>query len=335
MPLRIAIACPAPPASRQGNRVTALRWARILRRLGHRVRIAAAPDGPADLLIALHARRSAAVVERFRRRFPERPIVVALTGTDLYRDLGRSRSAARAVARADRLVTLQPLAARALPARLRPRVRVIHQSARVPRRWPRPARRTFDVCVLSHLRPVKDPLRAAAAARWLPAVSRVRVLHAGRALSPAMARAARAESRRNRRYRWLGERSPGAARTLLARSRVLVLSSRLEGGANVVGEAAVCGVPVLASRVDGNVGLLGAGYPGLFPTGDTETLARLLARVETDPRFRARLTRAVRRLAPRFDPRRETRTWQRLLAELAAAHRVRTATARSPARHAR
>src|SRR5438552_3456045 len=103
--MRIMIICPAPPGSRQGNRVTALRWARMLRSLGHQVRIRgpAAAVERADLLLALHARRSAAAVRRFRNRYPSRPVIVALTGTDLYRDFPRSRATQRCVELADTL----------------------------------------------------------------------------------------------------------------------------------------------------------------------------------------------------------------------------------------
>ena len=45
---------------------------------------------PGDLLIALHARKSFAAIRRWSVEAPEKPLVVALTGTDLYRDLGRS-----------------------------------------------------------------------------------------------------------------------------------------------------------------------------------------------------------------------------------------------------
>ena len=220
MELRIGLVCPAPPGSRQGNRVTALRWARILRGLGHRVRILAAGSGEgADLLVALHAQRSAASVKAFRARHPERPVVVALTGTDLYRDLARSRAARRSLELADRLVLLQEAGRRALPAAQRRKARVIHQSLAVP---PGAAgersRRFFDVCVLAHLRAVKDPLRAALAVRDLPRSSRIRVIHLGRALDPRLGVRARAEERRNPRYRWLGETPRPRALRRLARS---------------------------------------------------------------------------------------------------------------------
>ena len=312
MNLRIRLVCPAPAGSRSGNRVTAVRWARILRSLGHRVDVAQTASGVADILVALHARRSADAVQEFRARYPCRPLIVALTGTDLYHDLGRSRRVTRSLTLADRLIVLQPAARTALPAAARSKARVIYQSATPPKRRRRPLRQTFDVCILSHLRPVKDPLRAALAARCLPPHSRIRVLHAGRALTPAMAARARAEAARNPRYRWLGERSHAEALALLARSRLLVLPSQLEGGANVVGEAAVCGVPVLASRVDGSVGLLGSTYQGYFPYGDTRALAALLYRAAADPRFLFRLTRRIKALAPHFRPARERAAWKRL-----------------------
>ena len=275
----------------------------------------------ADVMVGLHARRSAAAVRAFRARHPERPLIVALTGTDLYLDLRRSGAARRSLSLADRLIVLQPMALRALPPAARRRARVVYQSVERGRRTARPAGGSFaggsfDVCVLSHLRWVKDPLRAAIAARALPGDSRVRVLHAGRALAPAMAARARAEGRRNPRYRWLGERSRARARSLLERSRLLVLSSRAEGGANVLGEAAVAGVPVLASRVDGSAGILGHDYPGFFPVGDTAALRELLVRAEADARFYERLRARVSRLAPLFSPARERQAWRKLLAEL-------------------
>jgi len=296
-----------------------LRWARFLRDLGHRVQIRQRWEGePCDLLLALHAQRSAEAVLSFRARQPRRPILVALTGTDVYRDLGRSALARRAVELADRLIALQPLALQELEPRLRAKGRVIYQSVpRTPSATPR--RRWFDVSVVGHLREVKDPLRAAYAARLLPPESRIRVLQAGGAIEKAFAREARAEQRRNPRYRWLGELPRWKARRLIASSRLLVLSSRMEGGANVISEAVVDGVPVVASRISGSVGLLGKDYPGYYPVGDTEALARLLRRSETDSRFYAGLRRCCSRLAFRFEPRREKEAWRKALQQVGAA----------------
>jgi glycosyltransferase involved in cell wall biosynthesis len=152
--------------------------------------------------------------------------------------------------------------------------------------------------------------------RHLPAASRIQVVHAGRALTPAIAARAEKERSRNHRYHWLGERSHRQALALLAGSHLLVLSSQLEGGANVIGEAAVLGVPIVATRIDGTVGLLGRRYPGLFSTGDAAALQRVLLRAEREPAFYDRLRRATKDKAPLFSRTRERRTWRNLLAEL-------------------
>jgi putative glycosyltransferase (TIGR04348 family) len=261
-------------------------------------------------------------VERFRRAFPERPVVLAMTGTDLYRDIRRSRRARRALEAATRVVVLQPLGLRELSREVRGRARVVHQSVAPVRVRPEASRRHFDVCVIGHLRWEKDPFRAALAARRLPSASRIRVLHVGKALGAAMERRVRGEERRNFRYRWLGERPRNEARRLLARSRLMVLSSRMEGGANVISEALAARVPILASRIPGSVGLLGTDYPGLFPTGDTAALVSLLWRAETDARFLARLARACRRRARIVSPAREREAWRRLLREIGTVRRV-------------
>ena len=117
---------------------------------------------------------------------------------------------------------------------------------------------------MSHLRDVKDPLLAANAARLLPDRSRVRVVHAGRALSSDWEQAAREEERKNPRYEWLGDLPHEEAMYLLSGSRYLVLSSLMEGGASVIAEAVACGIPVLCSKIPGNIGMLGADYWGYF-----------------------------------------------------------------------
>jgi glycosyltransferase involved in cell wall biosynthesis len=105
---------------------------------------------------------------------------------------------------------------------------------------------------------------------------------------------------------------------LLARSRVMVISSRMEGGANVVSEALACGVPVLASRIAGNVGMLGPKYPGYFELEDDAALARLLTRTETDPAYYDALRQACAERADLIRPERERTTLAMLLAEVAA-----------------
>lgn len=315
--MNILMITPAPPRSRHGNRVTALRWARMLEKLGHRVRLAQSYRGePCDLLIALHAQRSHGAMAEYRRRHPGDPLVLVLTGTDLYRDLPESAEAQESLRMATRMVTLQDLAAEELPRALRGKVRVILQSAEPLPGAVRPAVRDFGVCVIGHLREVKDPFRAALAARGLPESSRVRILHAGKAMDASMARRAGKEQKANPRYRWMGELPRWRVRRLMGRSRLMVLSSRMEGGANVISEAAAAGLPVLASHIPGSAGLLGSDFPGFFPVGDTDALLRLLLRAESDGKFLAGLQRHMEHIAPQFQPGRELNAWKSLLDEL-------------------
>jgi len=315
--MRIVLITPAPPRSKAGNRATAVRWARHLRALGHRVDIAVAYDGrDYDAMIALHAWRSREAVSRFRAQFPRRPLILALTGTDLYRFLETDRAATLgSMELADRLVVLHALAHEVLPQSLRAKVRVIYQSA-LPLRRARPGgARAFTACVIGHLREEKDPFRAAYAARLLPAESRLRIVHLGKGHDREWEEQARAEMRANPRYVWRGEVAFGEVRRVMQRSRLMVLSSRMEGGANVVSEACVARLPVIASRIPGSVGLLGDDYPGYYPVEDAAALAQLLLRAERDRRFYAALHKACAARAALFTPARERAGLKQLLRE--------------------
>jgi putative glycosyltransferase (TIGR04348 family) len=268
-------------------------------------------------MVAIHAWRSAAAIRIFKVSHPTRPVILQLSGTDIYQYLTEDPSPTlRSMQLADRLVALNSLAWRVVPARFRTKLQVIFQSAAKSMQPRRPGQRHIDIAVIGHLRDVKDPLRAAAAARLLPAMSRIRIVHVGRAYDADWAAKAKTEMTTNPRYVWRDDVPRAVVKNLLRRSHAMVLSSLSEGGANVISEAVVAGVPVLASRIDGNVGLLGADYPGYFPVGNTKALARLLHRIETDGRFVATLDRAIARRAPLFRPEREIAAWRRLLAGL-------------------
>jgi putative glycosyltransferase (TIGR04348 family) len=314
--MNVRIVAPASRLNLIGNRLTALRYVAILKSLGHRIRLIEHYDGgPCDVMIALHARRSFPSIGKYRELSPDGPLVLVLTGTDVYRDIASHARAKKALELATRLVVLQPGALEQLPARHRAKARVIYQSAASL-----PARRRiagrFTIAVIGHLRKEKDPFRAALASRMLPALSRIEVLHVGRPLTSGMKRRAVEESSRNPRYHWLGELSNRKARLLLARCNAVAVTSLIEGGSNVLCEALAARIPVLASHISGLVGTLGEDYPGYFRAGDTGALAGLMWRAESDRSFYLSLAAYCTRLRRLVSPSRERKSWRELMAEL-------------------
>lgn len=312
--MRFLIVTPVPRGSRAGNRITAERCAKILRTLQHRVTVTDKYDGqPCDVLIALHARRGAAAIRASRKQCPTRPIILVLTGTDLHWDLERNATARRSLELADHLILLEPEGLRLLAEHQQSKASVILQSAEPVVPPPPPLSSCFEVTVVGHLRHVKDPFRTALAARQLPRESRIRIAHIGAALDNSMRRRAAAEAERNPRYRWLGELPHWQARRRIARSRLLVMSSRREGAPIVISEALVSNVPILATRICATVGMLGGDYPGFFPVGDTGRLRQLLIRAETEADFHASLKKHCARQASRFHPRHEVDAWRQMV----------------------
>ncbi len=278
----LCIVTPALADANNGNWQTARRWARLL--AGHYgVRLAAQwPDGPtADggthILLALHARRSAASIDAWAQAHPQRPLVVALTGTDLYRDIAHDALAQRSLQQATRLIVLQDQGPLALPEALRAKCHVVLQSSTRRQTLPKTVAQLRAI-VVGHLRDEKWPQTIFEAVRLIGPHEGITITHIGRDLDPALADAARATQAACPHYRWLGGLPHGATRSRIQRAHVLIHPSRMEGGAHVIMEAALSGTPVLASRIAGNVGMLGADYGGYYPPGDAAALVDLLRR---------------------------------------------------------
>jgi putative glycosyltransferase (TIGR04348 family) len=316
--VKIQLVTPAPLKINNGNKITALRWAGILKRLGHKVRLTQCYDHEVtDLLIALHARRSYDSIERFHHLHPHLPLIVVLTGTDVYRDIHVDRKAQRSLELATRLVALQKMAVRELPKRLRAKTQVIYQSAEAIRTGTRKrSAGFFDVCVIGHLRQEKDPLRTAFAVRDLPAASRIQVTHVGQALDARLGAAAKAEAARNPRYHWIGQLSHRRTRAKMAASDLVCITSKMEGSSNVLSEALASDVPVVASKIPGLVGTLDGQFPGYYPYGDTASLRRLLLKLEGDRSSYLSLKRYCRDFAYLVKPKRELDSWRKLIREI-------------------
>jgi putative glycosyltransferase (TIGR04348 family) len=265
------------------------------------------------VLIALHAFKSFESIRRFHEKHPHRPLIVVLTGTDLYRDLPRRPEVRQSLKWATHLVALQKRALEELPDSVRHKTCVIYQSAEPVKGRASPPKSYFRVCVVGNLRPEKDPFRAALASRQLPASSRIKIVQVGEALGPKMEKKARDEDERNPRYRWLGALPYAKTRRLVASSHLVALTSRMEGSSNVLSEALISSVPVVASQIPGLMGTLGEDYPGYFPLEDTQALARQLQKAEKDPAFYGELKSRCAQLSPLVNPQREQASWEKFL----------------------
>lgn len=313
--MKISLITPALPHSRAGNRATAIRWKNILSELGHRVEVKTAFNGGQyDAMLALHAWRSAVSIQQFNNLYPDRPLIVALTGTDLYKFIRtHPEPTLHSIKAADALVTLHTLAYLAVPESYRNKISAIYQSAKPLQRNQKSNKRNFDVCVIGHLREEKDPLRAAYAVRKLPANSRIRIRQFGKAHVPKWVKRAQQEMRNNSRYQWFGEVPHWQVRKHYATADLMILSSKMEGGANVISEACVAGLPVVASNIAGSIGLLGKNYPGYFTVGDTGSLRELLLKAENDKPFLSKLQKACSAKAGQFTYAKEQHSWEKLL----------------------
>lgn len=322
---RVLIVYPASASAHNGNWQTAWRWSRLLRP-DFEVSMAPSWNGqPFDVLLALHARRSADSIARWahaRGASAEAPgLAVVLTGTDLYRDIQTDASAQASLAQAQKLVLLQECAPQALPAALRHKARVIFQSSPTRARVSKTARHLRAVMV-GHLRDEKAPQTLWAAARLLQGDPDILIDHIGAALEPELGAQAQACADACAHYRWLGGLPHEATRRRIQRAHVLVHASRMEGGAHVVMEAVCSGTPVLASRIAGNVGMLGPDYAGYFEAGDARGLADLLRLCRSDQSHATGIYRQLQaqcaQRAPLFAPATERAALMALVQDLHA-----------------
>ena len=278
---RVIIISPASAQANNGNWQTAWRWSRMLRPDFHTSIAQNWSGAPFDVMLALHARRSSEAIANWAQAkgasIDAPGLAVVLTGTDLYRDIQANPSAQASLRLARMLVVLQERGTDALPVTAREKACVIYQSS-TSRQTMVKSRRHLRVLTVGHLRPEKSPQTLFAAARLLRAHTDIFIDHIGQALDPESGQQARDCAGQCRNYRWLGGLSHEVTRRHIQRAHLLVHTSAMEGGAHVLMEAMCSGTPVLASRIEGNVGMLGADYAGYFEHGDAGALVALLLR---------------------------------------------------------
>ena len=316
MKLHIEIVTPAPPGTLHGNRITALRWHQFLSHLNYQSTITEQWSGKScDVLIALHGLRSHDSIQRFKKAYPSNPVTLIMTGTDIYRDLKNSTKVIKSMEMADAIVVLQPDAIQSLPQKFHHKVQVIYQSVKsITRKTP--PKRHFLASIIGHLRAEKDPFCAAQSLTLLPLDSRLQLVQLGKAMSPEFKKQAISIEKTELRYRWLGQLSHSKTLQWLSRSHVMIISSIMEGGAHVVSEAIAIGIPVIASDIPGNRGLLGDNYPAYYPVGDQVALSNLLTKAESNKAFYQKLCKAIAGRKKITKPELEQKLIQKLIKSL-------------------
>jgi putative glycosyltransferase (TIGR04348 family) len=282
-------------------------------------------------MVALHARRSASAIAAFAKT--GQAIGLVLTGTDLYRDIHSDIEAQKSLELADILVVLNERGVDELPAHVRHKTRTIFQSARRLQARTESSlegmHRTFDLALVGHIRTEKDPLTALRALARLsapgPAASgsiapkrTLRLIHIGSDKDESLGDLFRTQAARQPNVILKGPRTHGATRQMIKHCQALVLPSVMEGGANVLIEAVMAGVPVLATRISGSVGMLGVDYQGYFEVGDDLALAKLISRCQNEPSFLAELQHQCEARSALFEPARERQAVQTLVKDLAS-----------------
>ena len=319
---RVLIISPALANANNGNWQTAWRWSRMLSPVFDAT-IAQTWDGePFDVMLALHARRSAGSIAAWaqaRRSSANAPgLAVVLTGTDLYRDIQIDAQAQASLGFAQQLVVLQECGPDALPAAMRAKAQVIFQSTST-RETLQKTKQHLRALMVGHLRDEKSPQTLFAVARLLADHPDILIDHIGEPLDAALGTQARTTAAAFPRYRWLGGLPHEATRRRIQRAHVLVHASSMEGGAHVVMEAVCSGTPVLASRIAGNVGMLGPDYPGYFEHGNAQALADLLVQCRNghaEPGLYAQLQSHCTARAHLFDPEAEQAALIKLVHDL-------------------
>jgi putative glycosyltransferase (TIGR04348 family) len=327
MKKQIVIVSPALADANNGNWQTARRWQKMLAK-SWKARIVSqwpdGPDAPQDVaMLALHARRSAPSIAAWAQAHGAPTgttpgLAVVLTGTDLYRDIQTDVQAQRSLQLAQRLVLLQERAPDALPPALRAHASVIFQSTSARVTLPKGER--LRAVMVGHLRHEKSPQTLFAAAHLLTPGDDILIDHIGAGLDPELAAQAQATALACPHYRWLGGLAHEATRRRIQRAHLLVHTSRMEGGAHVVMEAVCSGTPVLASRIDGNIGMLGADYAGYFEWNNAAQLVDLLRRCSAGGPLYARLQAQCAARAPLFAPEAERQALHQLLSDLTQTH---------------
>ena len=316
--MRVLVTTPYGLDSLQGNTVSAKRIVSLLHEAGLDSEVVS--DGSsfadADVLIALHARKSAHFIDAFLHANPEGKVLLYLTGTDLYSDIPKGCVISdNSMKQADALVVSQEASFHSVPEKYQSKISVIYTSIQLPKHELYASDNGVSIfSCIGHLRAVKQPFMAVNALQLLDDEVQLKLL--GDVVDEGLDKVAQDWQDKDHRFQWLGSLPHADTMQWMKNSLVTLNTSVMEGGANSVGESIVLGVPVLASRIEGNIGMLGADYDGYFsaePADGVQELADLMQRVLHDKAFLKHLQRQAQERSTKFTRENEKLGWMNLI----------------------
>jgi len=313
----VLIHSPYPRQRSQGNAVTAERMRKLLQSGGLNAAIHERGDisMTAKCLIALNARKSAGEIFDFRRRLPESSIVALLTGTDVnHSEMEQFGSdTLKALELSDRIVSLHEGFSHRLPDDLLIKTKVIYPSVQLAEDINHRPSEPWKVIIAGNFREEKNPdLMMQAVSKLTNSPLHLHAYGGGGDYQAKLERTAKKYAQ----FHFHGVQEHDALLADMQSARVLLNTSTEEGGANAICEAVSLGLPVIASKIDGNVGMLGADYAGFFTSGDVDSLIDILVRVAEDINFYQTLKRQVTERAPFFSYQREMEEWTALVRQM-------------------
>ena len=315
--LDVLIHSPYPRQKSQGNAVTALRMKNLLAEGGLSVAIHERGDSPieAKCLIALNARKSAAEIFAFQERQSASVVVALLTGTDVNHPEMEDpcSDTIKALHQSDVIVSLHGGFSHRIPDELLGKTTVIYPSVRIPdtvRHFPTSER---EVVIAGNFRDEKNPNLLIQAVGEL--VGESITFHAygdGGSYQELLEKTADDYDD----FKLHGVQDHEVLLTKMQSASVLLNTSIEEGGANAICEAVAIGLPVVASKIDGNIGMLGQDYAGFFTSGDVGELAKLLRRIFAEKELYELLKQQVSKRAELFSYEREAAEWVALVQKI-------------------
>ncbi len=289
----IKIYSPSRDSAVTGNYVTSKRYAYHLQNLGYRVFVYNGFEEKVNVegvrcAFVLHAEKGSHVIKELAAK--NVPVVLVLTGTDLYRDIISTKNSKkercfRSIQLASAIVVLHENAVSDLLKVVsfpRERIFVVLQSVVdfKKRTFLFKKKNHYKILLLSNIRKEKGIIVAISGflefQKNIDARTKFTLDHIGGVLDQGYFKKITNLLEGVKSVSFLGSIEKDKLQTMLASYDLLLHSSFIEGGSLVIQEAQNAGLPIIASDISCHAALLGSAYVGLHSVGSAKDVSEKL-----------------------------------------------------------